>query len=134
MKKFDPYLRGQEIINFLKGIEAPHLNQEVVCQKLKITPTDLTDLRGRHQIVFWTEENGEYTYPSWQFNDEGLFLDGIQDILQVFCVDDTWRIVSYFLMPRFQLQDHTPLSLLRGKENRAEVIAHAKRHCEENTW
>jgi hypothetical protein len=83
--------------------------------------------------VFWRNAKHDFHYPKWQFTESGALLHGVPEVLQTFRSQDEWRVMRYFLGPRGQLADRTPLDLLRAGEVE-KVVAHAKLHGEENTW
>jgi hypothetical protein len=74
-----------------------------------------------------------YFYPHWQFRRNGALLSGVAEVLQIFCSKDQWRLMRYFLAPRNQLNDRRPLDVLRAGQI-AKLLAHARRHADENTW
>ena len=98
-----------------------------------LTPATLHRRRADHRILFWRDAQETFHYPKWQFTLAGAALPGVQEVLQTFCSSDEWRLMRYFLAPRKQLGDQTPLSLLQ-REEKDKVIAHARVHGQENTW
>jgi hypothetical protein len=102
-------------------------------ERFGLNPSTLHRRRKEHRIVFWRDAQHEFHYPKWQFTPTGALITGIDEVLDTFKSSDEWRIMRYFLVPRHQLGERTPLDLLRSGEV-AKVLAHAKAHGEENSW
>ena len=98
-----------------------------------LTPATLHRRRAEYRILFWRDAQEKFHYPKWQFTPVGASQPGVQEVLQTFRSSDEWRLMRYFLAPRKQLDDQTPLALLQ-KGEKAKVVAHACVHGKENTW
>jgi len=130
---FDPIEAGQRAVVALQRAEGGAWTGAELETRFDLTPANLHKRRAEHRIVWWRSPKNQFLYPKWQFNDGGAPLPGVQEVSQTFRSSDEWRVMRYFLGPRGQLADRTPLDLLRAGEVK-EVVAHAKLHAEENTW
>lgn len=130
---FDPIEEGRKAVELLKGMEGGAWTGAELGERYALTPSTLHKRRATHGIVYWRDAKNQFHYPKWQFNAAGAALPGIRETLRIFQSTDEWRVTRYFLCPRHQLGGRTPLALLR-ESNVSEVLAHAKIHCEENTW
>ena len=85
----------------------------------------------KHRLVGWPAGKVVY-FPVWQFCG-GRMLAGIEQVLQIFCSHDCWRIMLYFLATRRSLDRQRALDLLLRGETET-VITHAKNHMIANEW
>lgn len=132
-KVFDPLQAGREVVQQLQKEEGGAWTGAELNDQFRLTPATLHKRRSEHRIVSWKDARNRFHYPKWQFNDAGALISGVQDVLQTFQSLDEWRVMRYFLAPRHQLDDRTPLDLLRAGEV-DKVVAHARAHAEENSW
>lgn len=132
-QEFDPFEAGRKAVEQMQAAEGGAWTGAELESHFGLTPANLHKRRTEHRIVWWRDAKNQFHYPKWQFNHAGAPLNGMQEVLQTFRSSDEWRVMRYFLGPRNQLADRTPLDLLRAGEVE-KVIAHAKVHAEENTW
>ena len=130
---FDPHAAGRKLVADLQAAEGGAWTGAELQTLFGLTPADLHKRRSEYRIVVWRDAKNQFHYPKWQFNPAGAPLPGVQKVVQTFRSSDEWRVMRYFLAPRHQLDDRTPLSLLRAGEVE-NVVAHAKAHGEENSW
>lgn len=130
---FDPFEAGQKAVAQLQEAEGGAWTGAELEHHYDLSPANLHKRRAEQRIVWWKDAKNQFHYPKWQFNDAGALLPGVQEVLQTFRSLDEWRVMRYFLGPRNQLADRTPLDLLRAGEVE-KVVTHAKVHAEENTW
>lgn len=129
----DPIERGKRIVEELKNAEGGSLTGPELKDAYNLNPAVLHRRRIEFRVVYWRDAKHDFHYPRWQFNQAGALLPGIQEILRCFKSQDEWRIMRYFLSPRLQLGNRSPLELIReGRIDRA--LTHAREHAEENTW
>lgn len=126
---FDPIEAGRKIVEDMKNAEGGSCTGA----DLKISPAALHKRRANYGIVYWRDAKSQFHYPKWQFNAAGAMLPGIREVLKAFRSSDEWRVMGYFLTPRRQLGERTPLELLRAGEV-TKMLEHAKIHAEENSW
>jgi hypothetical protein len=130
---FDPREAGITTAERLQSAEGGAWTAKELEKKFQLSPATLHRRRKEHRIIYWRDATHDFHYPKWQFTPTGALLAGIQEILESFKSDDEWRVMRYFLMPRKNLRNETPLTLLlAGRKD--HVIGHAKAHAEENTW
>jgi hypothetical protein len=131
---FDPEAAGEQLVAEMQAAEGgAWTGQELQGGHFQLTPATLHRRRKEHRIIYWRDARHNFHYPKWQFTPGGALLPGIQEVLALFQSQDEWRIMSYFLGQRSQLDELRPLDLLRhGDINK--VLAHAQIHAEENTW
>lgn len=129
----DPLDAGLALVRQMQQAEGGAWTGAELGARFRLTAATLHRRRTEHRILFWRDAQEAFHYPKWQFTPAGALLPGVQDVLQTFRSADEWRLMRYFLAPRKQLTDQTPLTLLRqGKTDM--VIAHARLHGQENTW
>ena len=131
--QFDPKEAGRKVVAQLQEAEGGAWSGQELAETFRLTPATLHKRRTEYRIVSWRDAKHRFHYPKWQFTPTGALLAGVQDVLQTFRSSDEWRVMSYFLAPRHQLGNRTPLDLLRAGEM-DKVIAHARAHGEENSW
>jgi hypothetical protein len=131
--RFDPFEAGRKAVVQMQAAEGGAWTGAELESHYNLTPATLHKRRVEHRIVFWNDAKNQFHYPKWQFNEAGALWPGVQEVLQTFKSSDEWRVMRYFLAPRHQLDDRTPLDLLRAGQA-TKVIAHAKAHGEENSW
>lgn len=131
--QFDPEQAGREVVAQLQNGEGGAWSGQELAARFKLTPAALHKRRKEHRIVAWRDAMHHFHYPTWQFTPVGALLPGVRDVLQTFRSLDEWRVIRYFLAPRHQLDDRSPLDLLRAGEV-DRVVAHAKSDAEENSW
>ncbi len=132
-RQFDPIEAGRQAVGEMQRAEGGAWTGAELEKLFRLTPANLHKRRTEHRIVSWKDAKNQFHYPKWQFNPAGALLQGVQEVLQTFRSADEWRVMRYFLAPRHQLDDRTPLDLLRAGEV-DKVVAHAKGHGEENSW
>ncbi|HEY5892657.1 MAG TPA: hypothetical protein VIT91_05445 [Chthoniobacterales bacterium] len=132
-KAFDPFETGRKAVALMQQAEGGAWIGTELEARFGLTPANLHKRRAEHRIVWWKDARNRFHYPKWQFNAAGALLPGVQELLQAFRSQDEWRVMRYFLGPRDQLANRTPLDLLRAGEVE-KVLVHAKLHAEENTW
>lgn len=130
---FDPATAGQRLVEQMQAAEGGAWTGAELLARFGLTPAVLHRRRKEHRIVSWRNSRHEFYYPQWQFTPTGALLPGLQEVLRIFCSQDEWRLMSYFLGARRQLADRRPLDLLRAGEIE-NVVDHARRHATENTW
>jgi hypothetical protein len=130
---FSPEEAGERLVGELQAAEGGAFSGQELRKAFKLTPQVLHRRRKERRIIYWRDARHDFFYPRWQFTATGALLPGVQDVLQIFNSGDEWRVMSYFLGPRKQLNNRRPLDLLRAGEI-AKVIAHARDHAAENTW
>lgn len=130
---FDPRAAGERLLEELKQAEDGAWTGRELQTRFGLTSAVLHRRRKEHRVLFWRDAQHEFHYPRWQFTPTGALLPGLQEVLQTFRSGDEWRLMSYFLGPRQQLDGRRPLDLLReGQPER--VLKHARIHAAENTW
>ena len=132
-RQFDPIEAGRQAVGEMQRAEGGAWTGGELEKLFRLTPANLHKRRTEYRIVSWRDAKSQFHYPKWQFNGAGAPLQGVQEVLQTFRSVDEWRVMRYFLAPRHQLDDRTPLDLLRAGEV-DKVVAHAKAHGEENSW
>lgn len=130
---FDPMEAGRRAVESMMKAEGGAWTPAELAKLFGLSSATLHKRRISHGIVYWRDARNQFFYPKWQFNEAGALLPGVPDVLQIFRSADEWRIMRYFLGPRSQLGERTPLDLLRAGEI-GTVLAHAKLHVEKNTW
>lgn len=131
--KFDPREAGLALVRQMQKAEGGDWTGAELQNRFALTSATLHRRRAEHRIVFWRDAKEDFHYPKWQFTPTGALLPGLQEVLQIFRSADEWRLMRYFLTPRKQLDNQTPLALLQ-RDKRDRVIAHARTHGQENTW
>jgi hypothetical protein len=132
-REFDPRAAGERLVEVLKEAEGGAWTGAALQSRFGLTSAVLHRRRKEHRILCWRDAQHEFHYPQWQFTPTGALLPGLQEVLQTFRSSDEWRLMSYFLGPRQQLDDRRPLDLLR-EGNHHRVLEHARVHAQENTW
>lgn len=131
--RFDPRAKGLELVEKTKLAEGGAWSGSDLNRHFKLTPATLHRRRKEHRIVFWRDARHAFFYPKWQFTETGALLPGIEEVLGAFKSSDEWRIMRYFLTPRYQLGGKRPLDLLRAGEVE-KVVPHAHAHAAEGSW
>jgi hypothetical protein len=130
---FDPFEAGRKLVIEMQQAEGGAWTGTELHHHWGLTSAVLYKRRKEHRIVWWKDAKNRFHYPKWQFDQAGAPMGGVQDVLQTLRSSDQWRVMRYFLAPWHQLDDRTPLDLLRAGRV-AKVVAHAKGHAEENSW
>ena len=130
---FDPREAGAALVRQMQQAEGGAWTGAELQARFELTPATLHRRRSEHRIVFWRDAKEAFHYPKWQFTPTGALLRGMQEVLQTFRSADEWRVMRYFLTPRKQLENQSPLALLQ-RDEQDKVIAHARIHGQENTW
>lgn len=130
---FDPFEAGRKVVAKMQAAEGGAWTGTELEELFGLTPANLHKRREEHRIVWWKDAKNRFHYPKWQFNYAGALRSGVQEVLGIFRSSDEWRVMRYFLTPWHQLDDRTPLELLRTGE-KEKVISHARAHGEENSW
>lgn len=122
-----------DMLHAMKSAEGGAWTGDELQTQFDLTPATLHRRRKENRMVYWRDAKHQFHYPKWQFTESGALIPGLQEVLAAFKSTDEWRLMRYFLAPRHELGDRSPLTLLQeGKKN--DVIAHAKANAEENTW
>jgi hypothetical protein len=132
-KVFDPQAAGQRLVETLQTAEGGAWTGQELLALFNLMPSTLHRRRKEHRVIYWRDARHEFHYPKWQFTPTGALLPGIQQVLEQFKSQDEWRVMSYFLGKRAQLDGLRPLDLLRQGDVE-KALGHAKIHAEENTW
>jgi hypothetical protein len=130
---FDPEAKGLELVEKAKDAEGGAWSGSELQQRFKLSPANLHRRRKEHRIIYWRDARHAFFYPKWQFTGTGAVQPGIEEILGVFKSSDEWRIMNYFLTPRYQLEGKRPLDLVRAGDVET-VLSHARTHAEEGSW
>ena len=129
----DPLNASLALVRQMQQAEGGAWTGAELSTRFGLTAATLHRRRAEHRILFWRDAKESFYYPKWQFTPTGASLPGMPEVLQTFHSSDEWRLMRYFLAPRKQLDDQTPLALLqKGEKDR--VIAHARVHGQENIW
>ena len=132
-------LTAQKFLEKLQTAEGGSWTAEDLGHLFQVGYYDLQRMRRKKTIIWWRTKNtshpckGALYYPKWQFDAHGCVLPSVQSVLAILPQRDEWRIMSYFLGKRAQLDGLRPIDLLRQGETQ-RVLEHAKRHVVENTW
>jgi len=130
---FDPWKAGRQAVAQMQEAKGGSWTGLELGAHFGLTPATLHKRRKEHRIVCWRDAKSRFHYPKWQFRDNGALMPGVVEVLRIFRSSDEWRVMRYFLGPRHQLEDRTPVDLLHAGEVE-KVLVHAKLHGEENTW
>lgn len=130
---FDSVDSGLQLVNRMKKAEGGYFTGKELSRFFSISSPSLYRRRKERRVVFWRDGNHEFYYPKWQFTESGALLGGVQEVLQIFKSSDEWRIMRYFFSARLQLDEKSPLELLRAGQTE-RVIEHARLHEAENSW
>lgn len=127
------FLRGMEVRQQITEAEGGSLSSEETARLLKISKTAVMKRLESGKLLAWREERLQAArFPQWQFDQHGLVLRGLEDVLAVLNQDerlDAWGKLLFFLQEKPGLGDLRPLDLLRqGKL--AEVQQAAARYVE----
>lgn len=125
--------RGREAASRLQKMQGGAWTGAQLKERFDLSSATLHRRRADHRIVFWQDAKHVFYYPQWQFTNTGAVLPDLKAVLTIFQSNDGWRLTQYFLTPRQQLDNQSPLTLINhGQLER--VIAHAKLNSEEDTW
>lgn len=130
---FEPSEAGRLLMIRLREAEGGALDGAMLKERYHLSSATLHRRRKEFRILFWRDAKHDFHYPEWQFTSSGALLPGLQEVLQIFRSEDEWRVMRYFLTPRDQLDDRSPLELLRMGQSE-KVISHAKLHEVEGSW
>ena len=131
--RFNPIKAGKTAVALLQLKDDGAWTEVELVANFGFTSAELQKRREGYRIISWRDAENRFFYPKWQFNETGQLIPGVENILRLFRSHDEWRVMSYFLGSRKQLDVSSPLDLIRkGKLKR--VIDHAKLHLAENTW
>ena len=115
--------RGVELKKKLIHLEGEPLTAAEVMNRLGIPPSQLQEIQAQGQIlgVYW---NDEFLYPSWQFNESGDILPGLQSVINALDTYSSWEKLSFLLSKNARLKDRkTPLQGLRDGNIESVVSA-----------
>ena len=115
--------RGQASQKEMIYTEGEPLTAAEVMDILGVQSWQLQELQVQGQIlgVRW---NNEFLYPSWQFNDHGEILSGLQSVLTALNTYSSWEKLSFLLSRNARLKnDNTPLQELRDGNIESVVLA-----------
>lgn len=130
---FDPEAKGMQLVEKAKTAEGGAWSGSELQRRFLLSSSNLHRRRKEHRIISWRDAHHSFFYPKWQFTETGALRRGIREVLDIFKSSDEWRIMRYFLAPRYQLEGKRPLDLLRAGEVEM-VLSHARTHAEEGSW
>jgi hypothetical protein len=119
--------RGLEARQRLAEAEGGSLSSEQVARLLHISKTAVLKRLEAGRLLAWREERLRAArFPSWQFNDHGQVLAGLEAVLE--CLDqdaslDAWGKVLFFLQTKSGLGNKRPLDLLRAGNVKEACLA-----------
>jgi len=119
-------LRGVRARRELLEAEGGTVSSGQAAELLGITP-QAVDKRRRAGKLLALPVGRAYLYPVWQFDEAGRggVLQGLEEVLGSFGVEDAWMRVSFFLRQNGRLGDKRPLDVLRDGE--IEAVERAAR-------
>jgi len=119
---WDPYLEGRKIVRHFRKTEGGAITRRTAARRLGISDASLTSLIRARQVVVWTDAQGRFHLPVWQFGPSGI-VDGIARCLKHLGAD-YWAHMKFFLTLAGSAGGCTPLDLLRlGKIKEACRLA-----------
>lgn len=119
---WSPYLKGRKILRHFRTAEDGAITRSAAARRLGISDASLTSLIRERQVVFWTDAQGRFHLPVWEFGPSGI-VDGIARCLR-HLGSDYWGHMKFFLSPTKSAGGCTPLDLLRlGKVTEACRVA-----------
>lgn len=122
--------RGIETRQKLAEAEGGSLSSEEVARMLGISKTAVLKRLNAGKMLAWQEERlGARRFPRWQFDEQGVLLSGMGEVLQCLKANphlDDWAKILFFLQNKPSLGGQRPLDLLRnGRVKEAVQSAHA---------
>jgi hypothetical protein len=122
--------RGLEARQQLAEAEGGSLSSEEAARLLRISKTAVLKRLAAGRLLAWREERLQAArFPSWQFDEHGQVLEGLEEALAILNQDerlDAWGKVLFFLQQKSSLSDRRPLDLLRaGKMKELRLAAQA---------
>ena len=115
--------RGQASQKEMIYSQGEPLTAAAVMDILGVQSWQLQELQAQGQIlgVHW---NNEFLYPSWQFNEHGEILPGLQSVLTALTTYSSWEKLSFLLSRNVRLEnDNTPLQELWDGNIESVVLA-----------
>src|ERR1700722_4031043 len=120
-------LRGSEAKPKILEAEGDLLPSPPAAKLLKISRQAVDKRRRENKLLGLNLGKKGYHYPSWQFD-----LRGLEQVLTALGGRDPWEKLSFFLNPSGILDDHTPLTVLRGeKDNLTDIVKAAGSYGEQ---
>jgi hypothetical protein len=118
-KPWNPHREGKRILEKLKNAEGGAWDPAIAAHHLGISVEELHQLAAKRSVVAWTDPDGGFHFPTWQFGEAGL-LPGILGCLSELRGSDEWAVMRFFLSVAESAGNVSPLHLLRqGKIERA---------------
>jgi hypothetical protein len=115
-----PYLKGlqaqQELLRHADGL----MTSEEVAQMLGITRQAVDKRRQSKKLIAVPQGQRAFGYPACQFDSKGT-LRGLEDMLNALNAEDAWMQLTFLLSPNAELDDLSPLALLR--EGRSSIVS-----------
>jgi hypothetical protein len=127
----DPFARSAIFRKHLAAAEGGGISSGETAALLRRSEVVVLQRWRDRWLVGWKKRKA-VLFPCWQFRSSEV-LAGIEETLQVFQSDDSWRVMRYFLSRQHSLNEQRPLDLLR-RGDVATIIKHANVCAEENTW
>ena len=123
-------LRGMEARQQLAEVEGGSLSSEDASRLLGISKTAVLKRLDVGRLLAWREERLQAArFPSWQFDEYGHVLAGLEEVLTILNEDerlDAWGKILFFLQEKSVMGGRRPLDLLReGKSKEVCLAAHA---------
>ena len=120
---WDPYEAGRRAVESLKRVGGVALSREAAADRLNVTLATIYNRISKNEIVVWTDADGLFRFPKWQFAVRGM-LPGVSECLQILDSRDHWAVMRFFLSPSAMTGDATPLQLLQqGRIAEARAVA-----------
>jgi len=123
-------VRGLEARQQLADAEGGSLSSEEVSRLLEISKTAVLKRQAAGRLLAWREERLQAArFPRWQFDEHGMVLRGLEQVLALLNQDerlDAWGKILFFLQEKQSLGNRRPLDLLReGKLKEVQLAAQA---------
>jgi hypothetical protein len=113
--------RGSDSQKEMIYSEGEPLTAAAVMSILSIQDWQLQELQAQGRILAVRWDN-KFLYPSWQFNEKGEILPGLQSVITALNTYSSWEKLSFLLSRNARLkEDKTPLQELR--DGNIEIVA-----------
>jgi hypothetical protein len=110
-----PYLEGiqaqQDLLHEAGGL----MNSSQVASLLRLTRQAVDKRRLANKLIAIPQGQHGFGYPSCQFDEKGP-IPGLEEMLSTLEVEDAWMQLIFLLSPNANLDDQSPLQLLRSGE------------------
>ena len=127
------HLRGLGARQQLAEAEGGSWSSDDVARLLQISKTAVLKRLAAGRLLAWREERLQAArFPQWQFDDHGLVLNGLEEVLEILNQDerlDVWGKILFFLQEKPNLGGRRALDLLRER-NLKEVSLAAQAYAE----